>query len=313
MRMTSPVVATLGCHLLSPVSRTWIGAIVRRPLGLRWIPPALDHTKAFLVAGRLAVTYRAETALAAGLDWDWTERAGARFRPSQFVASPGPFFRHFRRSGSGLSALWKRPGAHLSARGWHTASSQHTPKCSNVPAAVLFSAPTEDPAAARSNRNRPSCPVLFIMVFHHKLTDQKLTNKLMGKPGVEGQAVDPKVPVMPQSSMPDPQARCYIDWGPINSQASDFDLGEMATISRVLLCRLGCRAAGSSVGAAPPLAASWQRAMDTGCHPEAWCRVAWGETSYREPSIVLDSPQPKEAKETEQVLVSSLLKEETIF
>ena len=70
----------------------------------------------------------------------------------------------------------------------------------------------------------------------------------MGKPGVEGQAVDPKIPVMPQSSMPDPQARCYIDWGPINSQASDFDLGEMATISRVLLCRLGCRAAGSSVG-----------------------------------------------------------------
>ena len=66
----------------------------------------------------------------------------------------------------------------------------HTLKYSGALAAVLFSVLVEAPAAARSNCNRPGCLVLFIMVFCHtgKPTDQKHTNKPMGKQGpqIEG-------------------------------------------------------------------------------------------------------------------------------
>ena len=137
---------------------------------------------------------RAEATFAAGLGYSWagTGQNGLVRVLGQvtFFVSPGPFF--LKRAvelskPATLSALRKRPGAHLSARGRHTASSHQTLKRSNGPATVLFSALAEAPAAARSNRNRP-CRLLGVIhaciaMFYHKLTDQKLTKELMGKPG----------------------------------------------------------------------------------------------------------------------------------
>ena len=50
---------------------------------------------------------------------------------------------------------------------------------------MLFSALAEAPAAARANHNRPGFSALFITMFYHKLTDQKLTNELMSKHGLQ--------------------------------------------------------------------------------------------------------------------------------
>ena len=64
---------------------------------------------------------------------------------------------------------------YMGTRGRCTASSQHTPKYSNAPTAMLCSALAEAPAAACSNRNRPGCPGgreyfrLWFQYFFHRM------------------------------------------------------------------------------------------------------------------------------------------------
>ena len=128
---------------------------------------------------------RAETGFAAGLDWDGVKRASARLSQVAFCVSPGPFF--FKRIGKLriVRSLSEQTGAHLSTRGWLSASSAAKKHMHNT---AMFDQPACPPLARSSSKSSPgrsktSKPAALAALSARFSTDELMDCKLPGKHG----------------------------------------------------------------------------------------------------------------------------------